>query len=148
MCKRIILFLAAIGLFLEGARGQQPGRAGIVVLSPDGKVSVSALDKDISITDVQTQKKIVSLRGHTAAVTALAISPDGKLLASGSMDKTIALWEMSSGRQLLRLQGGGLVSSLTFSADGKMLSSRTSDKTLTDWDIATGKKLRQVKEKK
>jgi WD40 repeat protein len=147
MCKRLFLLLAGVALFLQGARAQQPGRATIVVFSPDGKRAISADDKTITITDAQTQKALARLQGHTAKVTALAVSPDGKLLASGSQDKTVAVWDMASGRQLWRFQGGGLVISLTISAGGKNLTSRTSDKTLTELEIATGKVLRKVQEK-
>jgi WD40 repeat protein len=148
MYKRLFVLLAGTALFLLAARAQQPGQAKIVVSSPDGKRSVSALDKVITISDTQTQKEIARLQGHTGPITTLAISPDGKFLASGSQDKTIAMWEMFTGKILWRVQGGGLVSSLTFSGDGKALTSRTADKTLTDWEVATGKVRRQVKDKK
>ena len=148
MCKKLFLLLAGAVLILQGARAQQPGRAGIIVASPDGKLSIAALDKDITISDAQTQKAIARLRGHTDVITALAVSPNGRFLASGSQDKSVALWEIPTGKQLLRIQCGNPVVGLTISADGKNLIARTSDKTRTELEIATGKVLRKVQEKK
>jgi WD40 repeat protein len=147
MCKRFFLLLTFAALFLEAARGQQPGQAAIVISSPDKKLTVTALDKAITISDAQTQKEVIKLLGHTGPITALAISPDGKHLASGSQDKTVALWNIRDGRQVLRIQSGAAVTSLTITPDGKTLSARIADKTRIDWDLATGKVLRKVKEK-
>ncbi|HMF19349.1 MAG TPA: hypothetical protein VKE98_19235 [Gemmataceae bacterium] len=148
MCKKLLFLLAAAVLLLQGARAQQPGRAGIIVASPDGKLSIAALDKDITIRNAQTQKAIARLRGHTDAITALAVSPNGRFLASGSQDKSVALWEIPAGKQLLRIQCGNPVVSVSISADGKNLIARTNDKTTTELEIATGKVLRKVQEKK
>jgi WD40 repeat protein len=148
MCKKLFFLLAGAVLILQGARAQQPGRAAIIVSSPDGKLSISGLDKDITISDAQTQKEIARLRGHTDAITALAVSPDGRFLASGSQDKSVAVWHIPTGKQVLRLLCGNPVVNLTISADGKNLIARTSDKSRTDWEIATGKVLRKVQEKK
>jgi WD40 repeat protein len=46
-----------------------------------------------------------TLEGHTLAVTSVAFSPDGKLLASGSWDNTVKLWEVATGRELRTLKG-------------------------------------------
>jgi WD40 repeat protein len=147
MCKRLFLVFAGVALFLQGADAQQPGQATIVVFSVDGKRVITAIDKTINIADAQTQKDIARLLGHTAKITALAVSPDGKLLASGSQDKTVAVWDMPTGRQLLRIQAGGLVNNLTISGNGKNLTARTAEKTLIEWELATGKEIRKVKEK-
>lgn len=147
MYKRLFCLMAGVVVLLQVARAQQPGQAAIVVASPDGKLSISALDKVITISDAQTQKDIARLQGHTARITALAVSPDGRFLASGSQDKSVALWEIPTGKQLLRLQAGNPVAAVVISGDGKNLIARTSDKTRMEWEIATGKVLRKVKEK-
>jgi WD40 repeat protein len=84
------------------------------------------------------------LGGHVDEITALAFSRDGKILATGSQDKTIKLWEVKSGRLLDTLSGHtGEVSSLAFSHDGKYLVSCGwgKDWTIKLWELPTGKLL-------
>jgi WD40 repeat protein len=70
----------------------------------------------------------------------VAISPDGKTIASGSTDKTVRLWDVTAAKELATLEGHtGEVESLSFSADGKWLLSASSDKTLRVWDVAAQK---------
>jgi WD40 repeat protein/tRNA A-37 threonylcarbamoyl transferase component Bud32 len=82
------------------------------------------------------------LRGHTGAVLAVAFSPDDKLLASGSADRSIKLWDTSSGKEVRTLTGHtDRVTSVAFSPDGKRLASGSADRTVKLWDTATGQEL-------
>ncbi|MDB9311614.1 serine/threonine protein kinase [Spirulina sp. CS-785/01] len=73
---------------------------------------------------------------HDAWVTALAISPDGQILATGSADQTIKLLDANTGEEKATFQGHqGTVESLTFSPDGQVLVSSSADQTLKLWDI-------------
>ncbi len=82
----------------------------------------------------------MNLKGHTNAVSSICISPDGKILASGSNDQTIKLWsiESESGKEISTLKGHtNRVISVKFSPDGKILASGSQDKNIILWDIAT-----------
>ena len=76
------------------------------------------------------------LAGHRKGALTLGFSPDGKLLASGSADHTIKLWDVESGRDLLTLQGHDLaVTSVTFFAESDRLASVGLDGKVISWAL-------------
>jgi len=86
-----------------------------------------------------------TLEGHTSWVRSVAFSPDGKLLASGSDDDTIKLWDVATGREVRTLEGHNYaVTSVAFSPDGKLLASG-SYKEIKLWEVATGQEVRTLR---
>src|SRR3954452_12808884 len=82
----------------------------------------------VSSLSAQEPKLRATFKGHTAAVTCVAVSPDGKTLASASSDKTIKLWDVATGKQRATLKGHtDGVSSVAFSPNGKTLASGSLD---------------------
>ncbi|WP_158624977.1 outer membrane protein assembly factor BamB family protein [Corallococcus terminator] len=80
-------------------------------------------------------------------VFSVAVSPDGRILASGSADQMVHLWEVATGRELRILKGHtAQISSIAFSPDGRTLVSSGLDMTLRLWDVATGRELRRLGE--
>ena len=83
-----------------------------------------------------------TLEGHWSAVNSVCFSPDGTLLASGSSDATIRLWDVKTGNRLHTLTGHRYgVYSVSFSPDGSLLASGSRDDTIRLWDVKTGKRL-------
>ena len=79
------------------------------------------------------------LNAHSDFVEDVRFSPDGKLLASGSKDGTVRLWDPTTGTCRSTLEGhSSYVTSVAFSPDGKLLASGAYDNTVRLWDPATG----------
>jgi WD40 repeat protein len=147
------------------------GFVGGLAFSPDGKLlagtrGTSPLETDVKVWDSQTGRDLYSLKGGGFAV---AFSPDGKRLASGS-----TVWDAQTGKKHLDLEGGGgfgpsfspdgkrlagagkvwdaqtgqvlltLKGGVVFSPDGKRLASRDG-RTLKVWDAQTGQELLSLK---
>ena len=85
------------------------------------------------------------LEGHSDAVSAVAFSADGQLLASASYDKTVRLWNPATGEQVQKLEGhSGPVRTVAFSADGQLLASAYYDGTVRLWNPATGEQVQKL----
>jgi len=84
-----------------------------------------------------------TFEGHTDSVTSVSWSPDGRCALSGSSDKTLRLWEVSSGKCLRTFEGHtDRVNSVSWSPDGHWALSGSDDKTLRLWEVSSGKYLR------
>jgi WD40 repeat protein len=127
-----------------------------VAFTPDGKTLVTASSETVYLWDVATAKvrmKLIdpdvrliteiyrSLKGfsHGSTIYDLAISPDGRTLATASQDATAKLWDLATGVLRATLKGHrGRVLRLAFSRDGRTLATGSDDKTAKLWDVATG----------
>jgi WD40 repeat protein len=87
----------------------------------------------------QGYKLRATLEGHTDEVLCVAVSPDGKTIASGGHDNTIRFWDVASGKEQAALNKAAVygVESLAFSPDGKTLASGLGGNTIKFWDVET-----------
>jgi len=131
-----------------------------VVFSPDGtKVASGSSDNTIRLWDVATQQQVGQFSGPVIdhedslvwsitvrvripeeeelnSVYSVAFSPDGSMLAAGSDDKIVRLWDIKTGQQIGQLLGHtNHVVSVKFSPNGTLLASGSDDKTIRLWDI-------------
>ena len=88
-------------------------------------------------------RPVRELKGHLDFVHSLAFTPDGRLLASGSGDTTIKVWDPGTGEELRTLAGHtNWVEALAAGPDSRTLLSGSGDETVKLWDLFTGEELK------
>ena len=122
------------------------GAVNAIAFSRDGKYVFAAAGQtglfgEVRQWDVATGKQIRVFEGHLDALYAVAVSPDGRLMASGGYDQKIILWDIASGKEVRTLKGhNGCVYDLDFRPDGKLLASASADRTVKLWDVGSGER--------
>jgi WD40 repeat protein len=120
-----------------------------VFFSPDNKWLMGNHGNRIRIWDASTGKETTSFPGMVYGASAVAMSSDGKKVATGtySWGEPAALWDAATGRHLHDLNVGeanGYVSGVCFSSDNKNLLAGTTSAHVLFWDADTGKQIRNL----
>jgi WD40 repeat protein len=124
---------------------ENPDKLYSVAYSPNGKYIVSGDGYALHLWDANSGKPIGKpLIGHESIVTSLAFSPDSKLIASGSKDKTLRLWDIDSNKTIFVLRGHTSgISSVAFGMDGKRMVSGSWDNSIRLWSTTDGNPIGQ-----
>jgi WD40 repeat protein len=137
------------GLTVRGPVDRQLG----VSFSPDGtSFAVPRQLTGVTIRDVETGARIITLKGHDATIRRMVFSLDGTRLvgAAGSAlgdfkVKTVPVWDVSTGELVMTLTGHSKsTTAVALSPDGRRLATSSLDKTLRLWDAFSGKELGTV----
>jgi WD40 repeat protein len=112
--------------------------------SPDGReLAALACCEGGSVLDVYAARSGAKIFGHRQGATAFSYSPDGRMLAAGTTDGKVVLWNARDGSEV----GNPIqvatepVQSVSFSHDGRLFASSSSDQTTTLWDLRSRKRL-------
>ena len=107
-----------------------------MVITPDGRRVVVRIAK---VWDLENGRLLCSLEGHTGRwdLPAVAVTPDGRQIVSGSGDNILKVWDLQSGCLLRSLEGHtDRVNAVAVTPDGQQVVSASSDRTIKVWDLA------------
>ena len=108
-----------------------------LAVSGDGKFAAIAEETGkIKVYDLSNGQVAKTLAGHTAAATAVRFSPDNTKLISGSLDKTVRVWNLADGQPAGQLETPAPVHALALVAEAKQLATGGADNIIRLWDYA------------
>ncbi len=114
-----------------------------VAFAPDGQLIATGgppleNKETVRLWDAKTGKQVRGIKGHEDDVISLAFSPQGDRLVTASKDNSIAVWDVSSGREVFRKSGLGSYPNVTYSPDGKRIVTGDWSQRIRFWDAKTG----------
>ena len=109
------------------------------------KIITAGADKKVKVWDAATGKELAAIDAHEGAVLAMAISPNGKVLATGGADKKVKLWNPADGKLIKEIAAHDkAVTTLWFTLDNEKIFSGSADKKVKVWDATSAKELTAI----
>src|SRR5262249_18008973 len=118
------------------------GWVGFVAFAPDGHTVLtgSGHDRQVGLWDLRTGQLRRQFAGQQARNKAVALSADGKGLATGDLAGRLHAWDLAARREVRRIRGvPGSVLVAALSADGRLAAAVGADRVVRVWEAATGK---------
>jgi WD40 repeat protein len=116
------------------------------VFSRDGGRIVASQGNLTHVFDSADGELLLTLRGHREKIMEVAISADGRRIATASFDDTTRIWETQTGRELLQLQPDRTITALRFNGDGTRLLTAALGGGAQIWDASTGAEIAHFRE--
>ena len=119
-----------------------------VAWTPDNKYVVCGAGDyrgahgEVEVWRVRDQHRERVMKGHTQKVVSVCVSSDGRLVASGSDDKTAKVWEVESGTDLKTFTGHSVEVTCVGIRDGHLLVTGSGDHTIRLWEVGSGETIR------
>ena len=138
------LFLKPVILKAQAEHGSEVTRR--FAMNRVGRMYAAALqDRSIRLYFAETGEEMQKMQDEFLC-TSLAFSPKGDILASGSVERVVKLWDIRTGECLAIMEGHKYpVLSLAFSPDGNKLVSGSGDTTLMTWDVENQSRIHHMK---
>lgn len=135
-----LVFLdAKSGEVIGGLEVSQSSMNNVVALANDDKYLACSSDEDVHVWDLAARQFLCTLKRHSDSVTALAFSPDGKLLLSGGQDRKAVLWDVLAGRAVQEFVGhAAVITGVGFTSGSGLAITSSTISDLRLWKTADG----------
>ena len=128
------------------------GRSAAVAVSHDGRWIATGSDRSpgdefwkAKLWNSDTGELAISLAQHRSEVTAVAFSPDDRLLLTGDASGRCRVWDLAQRKPVFQLDGhNGRVVSAVFLPDGRQAMTASIDNSVVRWDVVTGRELPEL----
>ncbi|MGK7943477.1 MAG: WD40 repeat domain-containing protein [Microcystaceae cyanobacterium] len=113
-----------------------------LVVTPDSRIAVSGGLDGIRVWNIQPSRLLYTLVGFGTPSYALAVHPNGYVIASGDNNGEVSLWNIREGTLISQFNPHqGTITGLVITQDGRQLITASADRTVKVWDLATGELL-------